>query len=218
MVVSTLYVGGCNFRCPYCFNAELVKSPCHLAIIPEEDIFSFLKQRKSFLDGICLSGGEPTLCDDIIQFLNKVRKQNFKIKLDTNGSNPDKLKCIIQQGLVDYIAMDIKSSLSLTTYQQAIGVQNGEVVINIKKSIKLVRDSGIQYEFRTTVVPSLHDGSIIEEIAQEIKGSCHYVLQSFLPSENLLDSNLKNIEPFPTQVMEEYQRKASPYVRKCTLK
>ena len=218
MMVSTLYVGGCNFRCPYCFNVELVKSPYHLAIIPEEDIFSFLKQRKSFLDGICLSGGEPTLCDDIIQFLNKVRKQNFKIKLDTNGSNPDKLTSIIQQGLVDYIAMDIKSSLNFTTYQQAIGVQNSEVVTNIKKSIELVRDSGIQYEFRTTVVPSFHDGNIIEEIAQGIKGSCHYVLQSFLPSENLLDSNLKNIEPFPTQVMEEYQRKASLYVRKCTLK
>lgn len=214
-IVSTLYVGGCNFRCPFCYNVDLIENPPYLPAIPEEDILPFLKGRKPFIDGICLSGGEPTIYDDLPRFLKKIRSERLKIKIDTNGSNPERLACIIKQNLVDFIAMDIKNYLQSDIYLPTTGVKDNGIITNIKQSIELIMHSGIEYEFRTTVVPLFHDESAIENIAREIKGAKLYVLQNFINSEKLLDLSLKKVNPYATEKIAELVKKAAVYVEKC---
>jgi pyruvate formate lyase activating enzyme len=218
LIVSTLYVGGCNFRCPFCYNVDLITNPQQFSIIPEEDIVTFLKERKDFLDGICLSGGEPTIYDDLPEFLVKIRKHNIKIKLDTNGSQPERLAEIIERNLVDFIAMDIKSCLKPEAYKKAIGINDEQVISKIKKSINLIRCAGIEYEFRTTVIPIFHDEKTIEEIAREIKGSNQYVLQNFINNGQLLDKQLVDIVPYPPHKIEEFRSKIEPYVERCKVR
>ncbi len=213
MIVSTLYVGGCNFRCPFCYNVDLVTNPQKLPIIPEEDIFNFLRERRDFLDGICLSGGEPTIYDDLPEFLTKLRNYKIKIKIDTNGSQPEMIAEVIKKGLVDFIAMDIKTYLQTESYKKITGIEDEQVINNIKKSINLIRFSGMEYEFRTTVVPIFHDQNTIEEIGRAIKGSKQYVLQNFYPNEKLLDNNLVNITPYSQNKMEEMKEKITSYVK-----
>lgn len=215
MIVSTLYVDCCNFRCPFCYNVDLIENPPYLPAIPEEDILSFLKERKLFLDGICLSGGEPTIYNDLPQFLKKIKNEGLKIKLDTNGSNPERLADIIKQNLVDYIAMDIKNYLQPDVYLPTIGVKDNGIITNIKKSIELIMHTGIEYEFRTTVVPLFHDETAIMNIAREIKGAKQYVLQNFINSEKLLDPNLKKVNPYSTEKITELVKKAAVYVENC---
>ena len=217
MIVSTLYVDCCNFRCPFCYNVDLIENPQYLPAIPEEDILSFLKERKLFLDGICLSGGEPTIYNDLPQFLKRIKNEGFKIKLDTNGSNPEKLADIIKQNLVDYIAMDIKNYLQQDVYLTTIGigVKDDGIITNIKKSIELIMHTGIEYEFRTTVVPLFHDEAAIVNIARDVKGAKQYVLQSFINSEKLLDPNLKKVNPYSTEKITELVKKAAVYVENC---
>jgi pyruvate formate lyase activating enzyme len=218
MIISTLYVGGCNFRCPYCYNADLVINPTQFSIIPEKNILSLLEERKDFIDGICLSGGEPTIYDDLPELLNKIKNLNLKVKLDTNGSNPDKLAHIIESGLTDFIAMDIKNCLQPEEYQKSIGINDGQIVTNIKKSIGIIINSEIDYEFRTTVIPIFHDAVTIEEIAREIRGARRYVLQNFVNSEKLLDNRLAIINPYPKYKMDELKIIAQPYVKKCLVR
>lgn len=218
MIVTTLYVGGCNFRCPFCYNTNLVVKSHSLPIMLEEKILSFLLERKPFLDGICLSGGEPTLYNDIEQFLKKIKSNNFKIKLDTNGSKPEKLKEIIGQKLVDYVAMDIKNCLETNAYTQTIGVYKEQIVKKIKKSIIMIMNSGIDYEFRTTVVPGFHGTENIINIAREIKGAKRYILQNFIQSEEMLDPSLKDVKPYSEEKMNTILKKVEPYVQKCRVR
>ncbi len=218
MVVSTLYVGGCNFRCPFCYNADLVINPEKFPVIPEDYLFNYFWERKYFLDGVCLSGGEPTIYDDLPEFLLKIKSCNLKIKLDTNGSNPDKLSRIVKRGLVDYIAMDIKSCLETEMYQRVTGAQSAQMVTNIRESINIICNSGIDYEFRTTVVPVFHNEMTIEIIAREIKGARQYVLQNFVSTEELLDNKLADVKPYSTQKMEELRRIATLYVENCIVR
>ena len=218
MIISTLYVGGCNFRCPFCYNTDLVLDSHSLPDIPEENILSFLLERKSFLDGICLSGGEPTLYADITEFLKIIRSHNLKIKLDTNGSQTTMLEKIIEQDLVDYIAMDIKNCLQTEEYTRTIGVRDEKMIAKIKNSIELIMASGVNYEFRTTVVPGFHDAEMIENIAKEIKGAQKYILQNFLQSEEMLDPNLKGIKLISEDKMKEILKRIEPYVQECRIR
>lgn len=218
MIVSTLYVGGCNFRCPFCYNVDLVLNPQKLSIIPEEYILQFLGERKNFLDGICLSGGEPTIYDNLSEFLSMIKKYNLKVKLDTNGSNPKQLAEITKEGLVDFVAMDIKNCLQPEAYNQASGIKDKQVIANIRKSISIIKHSRIEYEFRTTVVPLFHDEKTIQEIAQEIKGAKQYVLQNFITTEKMLSNSLADITPYPQQKMEELKRKVKPFVGRCKVR
>jgi pyruvate formate lyase activating enzyme len=218
MIITTLYVSGCNFRCPFCYNTELVVKPHSLPVISEEKILSFLLERKPFLDGICLSGGEPTLFSDVTIFLKKIKSKNFKIKLDTNGSKPEKLREIIEQNLVDYIAMDIKNSLDIDAYIKTIGSRKEQIIDTIKKSINLVMNSGIDYEFRTTVVPGFHDTENIVNIAREIEGAQKYILQKFIQSEEMLDPCLRDVQPYSEEKMNTILKKIEPYVQECRIR
>lgn len=218
MIISTLYVGGCNFRCPFCYNTDLVLKPRSLPVIPMEKVMSFICTRRSFLDGICLSGGEPTLNDDLPEFLKKIKNLHMMIKLDTNGSQTEKLRAVIDNGLVDYIAMDIKNCLQVESYTRTIGIQEPLMISRIKNSIDLIMHSGIEYEFRTTVVPGFHNSGRIEDLAKDIKGAKRYVLQHFVQSAEMLNPYLKDVKPFCEEEMLEMKRRAEPFVQNCKLR
>jgi pyruvate formate lyase activating enzyme len=182
-IACTLFTGGCNFRCPFCHNASLVTHLHDSSLIPEANVFSFLKSRIGILDGVCISGGEPTLANDMIPFIFKIKTLGFKVKLDTNGSNPDLLSQLIEQNLLDYVAMDIKNSPA--NYTRTIDLPEYDLT-NINRSIAILINSQINYEFRTTVVKELHSASDFLEIAHWISNCSHYYLQSFATSKDLI--------------------------------
>lgn len=180
-VACMVYTMGCPFRCPYCHNPELVDETC-TTTIDESDVLAFLDTRKGMLDGIVITGGEPSMHGEKLRsFMREVKKRKFLIKLDSNGVDPMFLKNVIDEKLVDYIAMDIKSPLA--KYSQL--VSRPVDVEAIKKSIEIIKDSGIEYEFRTTVVKSMLSFDDIEIIGKEIHGAKTYYLQKFIPSKIL---------------------------------
>ncbi len=174
-IAAVVFTLGCNFNCWYCHNDELINPKNKsLEIISEEEVIKFLENRKGFLDGLVITGGEPTLHSDLKEFIIKVRNLGFKIKLDTNGTNPEILKNLIDENLVDFVAMDIKNSLA--EYEKIVG--NCCKVKDIEKSIKILMNSKINYEFRTTFSPDISISNI-EEIAKMIKGAKSYVIQKY---------------------------------------
>lgn len=184
-VACTLFTHGCNLRCPFCHNPSLVLGQPENRI-KTDDIADFLKKRKGVLDGVCISGGEPLLQSDIIDFLRYIRGFGYKIKLDTNGFFPEKLAEIISLGLADYIAMDIKSSKE--NYSSAVGLTDIDVTPVIK-SVDILKNSGIDYEFRTTAVKGIHRIEDFYEIGKWLGGAEQYYIQPFTDSGNLISAN-----------------------------
>ncbi|MBE6772598.1 MAG: anaerobic ribonucleoside-triphosphate reductase activating protein [Ruminococcaceae bacterium] len=191
----TVFTPGCNFRCPFCHNALLVThSPEEL--ISEEEFFSFLSKRQGILDGICITGGEPTLQKDLIAFMEKIKAMGFLVKLDTNGAKPDILKEIIAKGLADYVAMDIKASPA--RYGEAVGIKDFDFS-PVKESICILEESGIDHEFRTTVTDELHTEENFPAILSLFSENTPYFLQQFKDSGNLID---KSCHGWETQRMK----------------
>lgn len=182
-IACTVFTGGCNLRCPFCHNASLVTHINPATLIPEEEFLSFLSKRIGILEGVCISGGEPTLQPDLIDFIQKIKDLGFLVKLDTNGSNPNMLAKLLHQNLLDYVAMDIKNSP--TNYARTVGLQIFDLT-NINSSIELLMHSTIDYEFRTTIVKELHTNEDFLEIAQWIPNCRHYFLQAFVDSKDLI--------------------------------
>lgn len=190
-VACTVFTGGCNFRCPFCHNARLVTEPDPRERIDEEEFFSFLGKRRGVLDGVCVTGGEPLLQKDILPFLARIREMGFLIKLDTNGSRPDVLKEIFSRGLVDYVAMDLKNSKEKYAVTCGLDAYPEE----IDESIDLIMQSGIEYEFRTTVVREFHTAEDMVSMAKWIEGAPRYFLQGFIDSGNLIGQNCSAYSP-----------------------
>lgn len=182
-VACTVFTLGCNMRCPFCHNALLVTKTEEAEVYPEEEFFAFLNKRRGILDGVCVTGGEPLLQSDAGEFIAKIKALGYKVKLDTNGSFPDRLEEILKSGNVDYVAMDIKNSPE--KYAETVGIP-GFDVSKIQRSIEIIRSSGVEYEFRTTVVAPLHNGESIAGAAEMVKGSPKYFLQNFVDSGNLI--------------------------------
>jgi len=206
---------GCNFRCPYCHNPELV-DPLKISKqvqIKEKDFFKSLDERKDFLDGVCVTGGEPTLQKGLIGFIKKIKKKGFLVKLDTNGSNPDMLKQLIKNKLVDYIAMDIKADLP--NYEKVSGVKVN--LENIKKSIDLILKSKTEYEFRITVAPKLIKGKMIDEIGKLLKGAKNFAIQQFR-NEKVLEKSFKKIEPYSEKIIKDFQKKLKKHIKKVEVR
>ena len=214
-IVSTLYVPSCNFRCPYCYNCDLILHPENFPDISQREINNYLLERKDFIDGICMSGGEPTLYPDLSAYFKGIKDKGFLIKLDTNGTNPKLLKNLIDFGLVDYIALDIKSSLDFENYFKAAGIKDKMMMEKVKDSIELITNSKIDYEFRTTIVPLLHSEETIIKIARYISGAKKYVLQNFSPLEKTLEPSFQKIKPCSDEKMQELSEKAKKYVPNC---
>lgn len=185
-LACTVFTGGCNFRCPFCHNASLVT---HIDddYISEEEFFTFLSSRKGRLDGVCVTGGEPTLEPDLGEFIQKIKDLGFQVKLDTNGYRPDVLESLIASGNVDYVAMDIKNSLD--SYPKTIGLKSFDPE-KIKKSVSILLSGRVPYEFRTTVVKELHSEEDFYKIAELVKGADKYYLQTFKDSGDLIGSGL----------------------------
>ncbi len=205
-ISSTVFLGGCNFRCPYCHNRDLVLNPEKLPTFPLDFFLDYLTSRKGWLEGICVTGGEPLLHDDLEDFLALLKERGLLVKIDTNGSFPSRLEYLIQKGLVDQIAMDVKAPLE--RYQEVTGSKvRGETVL---RSINVIKNSGLRYVFRSTVVPGLVGADDIKEISQMLNGADTFQIQQFIPVTTL-DSRYLRKKPYPKEEMLEFARIAGAY-------
>lgn len=203
-ISATIFVSGCNFACPFCHNSGLVAGS--EPDLNENEILEYLKKRFGILDGVCISGGEPTLYPDLPEFIEKIKKIGYTIKLDSNGTNPQMLKSLVEKKLIDYIAMDIKNSFS--KYSNTIGKDFDTNILN--ESIKYIMTCGIDYEFRTTLVKELHSQKDIEDIAKMIQGAKRYYLQKFEDSGHCIKQGLSAVPKDIAQKYMEYLKKAIP--------
>lgn len=181
-MACTVFTAGCNFRCPFCHNASLVTN-IDEERISEEEFFNFLQKRQGIIDGVCVTGGEPTLQPDLKEFLKKIKDLGYSVKLDTNGYRPDVLKDVVNSGLVDYVAMDIKNSQS--KYAFTCGLESMDMT-KINDSVEFLMSGVVDYEFRTTIVKELHNEDDIQDIVSWIKGAKKYFLQGFTDSGDLI--------------------------------
>lgn len=186
-LACTLFTGGCNFRCPFCQNSSLVLNPSSEPLIDSDELEKFLKNRSRYLDGVCITGGEPLLQKDVDSFCKYLKDLGYLVKLDTNGSFPDKLEYLLSHHLVDYVAMDIKSSKE--GYSKAVGIDNFNIDV-IEKSIKLLENTDIDHEFRTTLVKELHGEKEIEGIGNWIRKDQKLFLQKFEDKGSNIVKNL----------------------------
>ena len=201
-ICTVIFTGGCNFRCPYCHNSSIVNNIGNK--IKKDEIINFLKNRKKFVDALCISGGEPTIQKGLYDFICKIKHEGFKIKLDTNGTNPGLIKKLIDEKLIDYIAMDIKAPLA--KYSSII--QAAVVLEDIRESINILLENRVDYEFRTTICKELLSIEDIKTIAGEIKGCNTYVLQNFKDGETVLAGQNK-FTPYSDKELKEIQNSIS---------
>ena len=209
---AILFTGDCNFRCPFCQNASLVLSSSSEPLIADEEIFSFLTKRKVMLDGVVVTGGEPTLQKDLIPYLGRLKGLGYLVKLDTNGYRPDVLEKAMESGYVDYVAMDIKTSLD--EYPVVAGIKNLDVS-RIERSVELLKSGAVDYEFRTTVVEPLHHKENFEKIGELLKGCRRYYLQSFVDSGNIIG---KNCFPPSQEQLKNYLKTVSNYIESVSIR
>lgn len=204
-VACTLFTGGCDLRCPFCHNSQLVLHPL-FSPIDNEEIFAFLKKRQGTLDGVAVSGGEPLIQPDIEDFLARVRELGYKIKLDTNGTHPDRLAGIISRGLCDYVAMDIKNSPA--GYPRTVGIPAFDIS-PVRDSVALLLSDVVDYEFRTTAVREFHTSQSFLELAGFIRGAKRYYIQNFVDSGALIQSGLHG---FDEDEMQCFVSVVTPFV------
>ncbi len=190
-VSATVFTGGCNFRCGFCHNSPLVLGVEKLTTLPEEEILSYLKKRAGLLEGLCISGGEPTLNKDLPLFIEKVKSLGYSVKLDTNGTNPEMVKFLHESGLCDYFAMDIKNDLE--NYAEIIGFDKFDTK-KIEETVDFFLSNKVDYEFRTTLIKEFHKKENILSIGKRLKGANKYFLQKFKNSDSCIQSHLSAVE------------------------
>ncbi len=212
-VACTFFLPKCNFKCGFCYNPGLVFDAETGTRISEKEALAFLDERKNFLDGACISGGEPTLHKGLPGFLAKVKAKGLLVKLDTNGSNPEMLKALLEKKLVDFVAMDIKASKE--KYSLVCGTKID--LEKISESIELIKKSGIDYEFRATVVPLLEEKDLLE-IGKWLNGSKKFVLQQFHNEMPLLDKNLQKLSPYLPEQLKKFAEKLKPFFEKIEVR
>ncbi len=202
-VAAVIFTQGCDFRCPFCHNPDLVLPEKFSPPIDEEEVLKFLLKRQGQLTGVVVTGGEPTIQNDLAEFLKKIKSFGYSIKLDTNGNNPKTLEDLFRQNLVNYIAMDVKTSFDL--YEQAAGV--GIDIENIKKSIDLIMGSGVEYHFRTTVVHKFISDNELQKIGKALNGAKKYFLQEFIVDHAILDKALQDSRIYSQEEFKNLQGK-----------
>jgi len=226
-IACTIFLIGCPFRCPFCYNRELVlpelieKQPRIL----KEEFFNFLEKKKGLLDGVCITGGEPVANEDLPDFCKKIKEMGFLVKLDTNGYDPEMVKNLIDEKLIDYVALDVKAPKE--KYGKLIGIENeifvAKIVKNIEKMVEILKEGKIDYEFRTTIVPTLLEKSDILEIGKWLSSLSpgqklpKYFLQNFRP-EKTLDPSFEKIKPYENNYLLEIQKALSPFFEVCQLR
>lgn len=204
-IACTVFLPGCNLRCPYCHNSALVIPEKLTEGFPQEELLTFLQKRQGKLDGVCITGGEPTIHRELPQLIRRIKDLGFLVKLDTNGSNPGMLEDLIREGLIDYAAMDIKNSPAW--YQKTCG--GISILEPAGKSLELLKTDAIDYELRTTVCKPLHDSASMESLGQWIQGAKRYFIQNFEDSGDLVGTGMK---PFSQRELEEFLNIVRAYV------
>ena len=210
-IACTLFTVGCNLRCPFCHNASLVTHPQDAGYVTDDEFFSFLQKRKGVLEGVCVTGGEPTLQKDLPEFLEKIKALGYLVKLDTNGTNPRLLRSLIESRLVDYVAMDIKNSPEKYT-TTSCGV---DMLTNIKESVSLLLSGKVQYEFRTTAARDFHETEDFESIGKWICGADRYFIQNFVDSGDLISPDTLGV---PKEKMYEFLKAVQKYIPSAELR
>jgi pyruvate formate lyase activating enzyme len=213
-VSAVIFLPGCNFRCPFCHNRELVLDPNGVPEVSLTPILEYLEQNSDFLDGVVVTGGEPTIHNGLPDLLSRIGAVGLKLKLDTNGTNPAMLADLIDSSIIDSVAMDIKAPLD-HRYDELSGTD--APLEDIKRSISILMDSDIEHEFRTTVVPHLIKEEEVEAMAAYIGGARKYVLQQFRPGTTI-DGRLSKIDPYPVDRLRSMAEMAKPYVRRVLIR
>lgn len=208
-VACTVFTGGCNLRCPFCHNALLVTELQKSDVIPTESVISYLEKRTKLLDGVAITGGEPLLQPDITSFIRKIKSMGYAVKLDTNGAYPAKLRDLVEEGLVDYVAMDVKNCRE--KYGETVGLANFDVS-KTDESIRFLLSGKVDFEFRTTIVKEFHTVRDIEKIGEWIKGAPKYFLQNFTDSGNLIGENMHECSQ---ETLEAMRTAALKHVQSC---
>jgi pyruvate formate lyase activating enzyme len=225
-ISATVFLIGCNFKCGFCHNPELVNPELikNQLEISQDDFFKFLDERKELLEGICITGGEPTINSGLLKFIKKIKAKGFLVKLDTNGSNPEMLEKLINEKLIDFVAMDIKTSIDVKIKNQKSKIKNYDkatgVSVNLKKilrSVELIKNSGIDYEFRTTAVPGIVEKEDIEKIGEWLQGIKKFALQQF-QNKKVLDKNFEKLEPYSEEILKEFKEILEKYIEKVELR
>ncbi len=216
-IVSLVFVGGCNFRCPFCQNPDLVLNPRSLPSTGEKEVIDHLLSKRKWLDGLVITGGEPMLEKDLPNFLSKIKKEGFLVEIETNGTNPGMLRDLVKRSLIDYLALDIKAPFEWEKYSKAAGIVDENLFGKVKESVKILSGSNIDYELRTTVVPGLADQEDLISIARSFEGVKKYVLQQFVPKITL-DKQYEKIKPYSKDKLEEMKEKIADYVEFCEIR
>ena len=205
-VACTVFTGGCNFRCPFCHNASLIENHPSDERLSEENFFAFLQKRKGLTDGVCITGGEPLLQKDILSFVKRIKEMGFLVKLDTNGSYPDALNTLLSEGLLDYVAMDIKNAPD--AYLETAGVQKN-VLPAVEESVALLKEGRVPYEFRTTVIRQFHTEARMAMIGKWLAGVPRYFIQNFSDAGEVLSDGLSGFTP---SELEKLLAAVTPYI------
>lgn len=211
-VTCTVFTKGCNFVCPFCHNSSLVLADHFAEAIDDDVVFDYLTKRKKMVDAVCITGGEPTLQPDLKDFIKKVKNMGFKVKLDSNGTKPEIISTLIEEKLIDYVAMDIKNSFE--KYPLTTGVKDLDVT-PIKESVSLIKNSPINYEFRTTLIKEHHQPSDMEKIAEIVSGAKNYVLQKFKDNGECISHGLTEVDK---EDAEKYLEIVKPHVINAKLR
>jgi pyruvate formate lyase activating enzyme len=217
-VSCIIFFSGCNFRCPFCYSSELVvpEKIAKQPILDKEKILDYLEERKGMLDGVVFCGGEPTLNQELIEFALEIKEKGYCLKLDTNGSNPGMIENLLKEEVIDYIAMDIKAPLEKDKYKIATG--GFDDMQKIRKSIDVIKGSNVDYEFRSTILPSIHTLEDIVSMAKSIAPAKKYFLQQFVADKEPLNKTLLNEKPFLYNSLEEVVKEISPMFEICTIR
>jgi pyruvate formate lyase activating enzyme len=211
-LAATIFIGGCNMRCPFCHNASLVSRAGSQPVIPEEEVLTYLAKRKSILEGVCITGGEPTLYPELPELIKKIKALGFKIKLDTNGTNPDLIKSLVNDRLIDYIAKDIKNS------REKYGMTSGKNDLpmqKIEESASYLLASPVDYEFRTTVVREFHEEEDMVSIARWLAGAKAYFLQCYKDSGDII---MPGLSAPSKDTLLHYADMIKPYIQNVKLR
>ena len=210
-VACTVFLGGCDFRCPFCHNSELLSGPMPI-LMDQEGLLEFLRKRQGLLDGVCVTGGEPLLRPGLPGLLDGIKNLGFPVKLDTNGNHPDRLVRLWEQGLVDYVAMDVKNSPE--RYPETVGVP-GLDLTPVRDSVAWLLEGHVEYEFRTTAVRQLHDAASFQAIGRWLQGARRYYIQNFVDRDTVLQAGLSGFEKAE---LEAFASLVRPFVERVEVR
>jgi len=211
-VSAVAFLPQCNFRCPFCYNSTFILAPEKMPTVPFEEIEQYLIRNKDWLDGVTITGGEPTIHEGLSSLCKRIKEMGLGVKLDTNGTNSEVIQDLVAQKLVDYVALDVKAPLTLKKYSTVTRVNARKMLSEVKRTVEILLKGRVGYEFRTTLVPTIHSEDDVKQICSKIKGCKKYVLQNFKDDVKTLDPDFKNIKPFSPEEIEEFLKTAKEIV------